>query len=176
VAAHTVNQRIEMILFMPAFAIGMAAGVLAGQNLGAEKPDRAEKGAWLAVILVESFMIICSIVILVAAENIVGLFNNEPELISTAATFLRIAVTGYAVLGFAAVLMNSLMGAGDTMPPMVVGLVTVCLITLPLAYFLPRITDLGVLGVRWAMVADLLIPAIFFTIYFRIGRWKTKYV
>jgi Na+-driven multidrug efflux pump len=72
--------------------------------------------------------------------------------------------------------MNSLSGAGDTVPPMVVGLATVCLVTLPLAYFLPKFTNLGVYGVRWAMVADLLIPSIVFTIYFRMGKWKHKYV
>lgn len=176
VAAHTVNQRIEMILFMPAFAFGMAAGVLAGQNLGAGQPARAEKSTWLAVGLVEGIMVVCSVAILVAAENMVHIFNNEPGLVEMAGTFLRIAVTGYIVLGFVAVLMNSLTGAGDTMPPMVVGLATVCLVTLPLAYFLPRVTGLGVYGVRWAMVADLVIPAIVFTIYFRMGKWKYKYV
>jgi putative MATE family efflux protein len=176
VASHTLNQRIEMILFMPAMAFGMASGVLTGQNLGAEKPERAEKSAWLAVVLVEGLMIVASVAILIGAENIVRIFNNEPGLVDTAASFLRIAVTGYIVLGFVAVLMNALSGAGDTLPPMVVGLATVCLITLPLAYLLPRFTTLGLYGVRWAMVADLLIPAIFFTIYFRMGKWKYKYV
>jgi putative MATE family efflux protein len=176
VAAHTVNQRIEMILFMPSFALGMASGVLTGQNLGAEHPERAAKSAWLAVALVEGFMVICSIAILLAAENIIHIFNNEPDLVEMSALFLRIAVSGYIVLGFVSVLMNSLSGSGDTMPPMVVGMATVLLVTLPLAYVLPRFTGLGVLGVRWAMVADLVIPAIFFIIYFRTGKWKTKYV
>ncbi len=176
VASHTLNQRIEMILFMPAFALGMASGVLTGQNLGAGKPERAERSAWLAVVLVEGMMVVCSIVLLVGAEHIVHIFNSEPALVEMASTFLRIAVTGYIVLGFVAVLMNALSGAGDTVPPMIVGLATVCLVTLPLAYLLPKYTNLGVFGVRWAMVADLLIPAIVFTIYFRMGKWKNKYV
>jgi len=176
VASHTLNQRIEMILFMPAFALGMASGVLTGQNLGAGKPERAERSAWLAVVLVEGMMVVCSIVLLVGAEHIVHIFNSEPALVEMASTFLRIAVIGYIVLGFVAVLMNALSGAGDTVPPMIVGLATVCLVTLPLAYLLPKYTNLGVFGVRWAMVADLLIPAIVFTIYFRMGKWKNKYV
>ena len=176
VAAHTVNQRIEMILFMPAFAIGMASGVLAGQNLGAGQPERAERSAWLAVGVVEGIMIVCSVVILVAAENIVRIFSVEAGLVEFAGAFLRIAVTGYIVLGFVAVLMNTLSGSGDTVPPMVVGMATVCLVTLPLAYILPRFTTLGVYGVRWAMVADLVIPAFVFIIYFRRGRWKSKII
>jgi Na+-driven multidrug efflux pump len=125
---------------------------------------------------VEGIMIVCSVVILVAAENIVRIFSVEAGLVEFAGAFLRIAVTGYIVLGFVAVLMNTLSGSGDTVPPMVVGMATVCLVTLPLAYILPRFTTLGVYGVRWAMVADLVIPAFVFIIYFRRGRWKSKII
>ena len=176
VAGHTLCQRVELFLMMPAMGLGLAGGVLAGQNLGAGQPERAEKSAWLAVGLVEGIMIVCSVVILVAAESIVSVFSVETGLVEFAATFLRIAVTGYIVLGFVAVLMNTLSGSGDTVPPMIVGVATVCLVTLPLAYILPRVTTLGVYGVRWAMVADLVIPAFVFIFYFRRGRWKSKII
>ncbi len=176
VAAHTLNQRIEMILLMPCFALGMAAGVLAGQNLGAGQPERAEKGAWLAVGMVQGIMVLFSIAILLGAEYFVRIFSSEPDLIETAATFLRIAVSGYIVLSFVAVFMNSLQGAGDTVPPMVVSVLTVLLITLPGAYFLPKMTGLGVLGIRWAMAAEMVVQAVIFVFYFRTGRWKTRRV
>jgi Na+-driven multidrug efflux pump len=91
-------------------------------------------------------------------------------------TFLRIAVAGYVFLAFVAVLMNSLQGAGDTVPPMIISLSAVMIVTLPMAYFLPRITDLGVLGIRWAMASEMIVQAIAFILYFRTGKWKTKYV
>lgn len=176
VAAHTLNQRIEMIMLMPTFALGMASGVLAGQNLGAEHPDRAEKSSWIAVAIVEGVMIIFSIVLLIAAEHIVHLFSSEPEVVEIAASYLRIGVTGYIVLGFVAVLMNSLSGSGDTLPPMIVAMSTVMVITLPLAFFLSKYTSLGVYGIRWAMAAEMVVQAVIFVIYFRTGKWKTKYV
>jgi putative MATE family efflux protein len=176
VAAHTLNQRIEMIMFMPCFALGMASGVLAGQNLGAEQPDRAAKSSWMAVLLTQGLMIIFCILILVGAEYVVRIFNSEPELVAMSSTFLRIAVAGYVFLAFVAVLMNSLQGAGDTVPPMIISLSAVMIVTLPMAYFLPRITDLGVLGIRWAMASEMIVQAIAFILYFRTGKWKTKYV
>ena len=176
VAAHTVNQRIEMILFMPAMAFGMASGVLVGQNLGANQPERAEKSAWLAVGLVESLMVISSVAMLLWAEHIIRIFNTESDLVVMASAFLRIAVAGYIVLGFMAVFMQSLSGAGDTLPPMIVGLGTVWLVTLPLAYFLPKVTDLGIYGIRWGMVAGMSFSAVLYTIYFSLGRWKRKRV
>lgn len=176
VAAHTVNQRIEMFFMMPSMSFGQSAGVLAGQNLGAGKPERAEKGAWIAVAIIEGFMAIGAVVLLLWAEPIVRIFNNEPELVAIAATFLRIAVVGYVTIGFMGVLTQALSGAGDTMPTMIVSLVTMWCLTLPLAYFLPQWTDLGVYGVRWAMVTGMVFPGIVLGIYFRLGRWKRKQV
>jgi len=176
VAAHTLAQRVEMFLFMPGMALGMAGGVLVGQNLGAGQPERAEKSGWLAVGLAEGFMFICSVVILLWSESIVSLFSTEPELIEITSTFLRIAVASYLVMGFTAVLMHCLTGAGDTLPPMVVNLVDVWVVRLPLAFLLPQVANLGVYGVRWAIVIGMVVGAIAFSIYFRLGGWKHKKV
>jgi putative MATE family efflux protein len=176
VAAHALVQRVEMILFMPGGGLGMAAGVLAGQNLGAGQPERAERTGWLAAGFMEGVMLIGAGAILLWAEEIVGLFNTEPGLVAIASTFLRIATAGYLVLGLNAVLMQCLSGVGDTLPPMIFGLVTVWLVQLPLAFLLPRVTDLGVYGIRWAIVSGLVAGASAYTVYFRMGRWKRKKV
>lgn len=48
VAAHALSDRIDNFVHMPAQGLGQASGVLAGQNLGAGQPDRAEKTGWIA--------------------------------------------------------------------------------------------------------------------------------
>jgi len=176
VAAHAVVQRTEGFLFMPSMAFGMSSGVLVGQNLGAHQPERAQKSAWLAVGLVEGILITISIIMLFWAEGVVRIFSTEPELVALASTFIRIACAGYVVMGFMASLMNALSGAGDTLPPMLVSLVIVWVVQLPLAFLLPQVTDLGVYGIRWAMVAGMVSGAVAFLIYFRTGRWKRKRV
>jgi putative MATE family efflux protein len=175
-AAHTLGQRVDMFIFMPGGGIGMAAGVLAGQNLGANQPDRAEKSGWLAALMTEAIMAAFSVVILVWAEPIVRIFNSQPELVEVAARFLRIAATGYFIMGLPAVLMQCIAGVGDTVPPMVWSMVTLWLVLLPLAYFLPQLTGIGVYAIRWAQVAEIAVMAVGFTIYFRSGRWKRKKV
>jgi hypothetical protein len=57
-AAHVITQRLEMFIMMPAMSFGMGAGVLVGQNLGAKQPKRAERSAWMGVMLVEAFVIL----------------------------------------------------------------------------------------------------------------------
>ena len=176
VAAHTLAQRIEMFLNLPGVGIGMAAGVLVGQNLGAAQPERAEKGGWLAVGLVEGFMLACAVAVLLWAESIIGIFSTEPGLVEIASTFIRIEAAGYLLMGFIAVLQMCISGAGDTMPPMLVGLLMLWVVLLPLAFFLPQVTNLGMYGVRWAIVASVVAGAVAYATYFRMGRWKRKRV
>jgi len=174
IAAHSLNQRIEMFLFMPTMGLGLAAGVLAGQNLGAEQPGQAEKAGWIAGFLGQAFTITCAVAVLLWAEKIVPVFNSEPALVEMASTFLRIAAAGYLVLGISSVLQQCISGAGDTLLPMIVSIVATWLIQLPLAFLLPQHTNLGVNGVRWAMATSIVITAMIYVIYFRIGKWKRK--
>jgi putative MATE family efflux protein len=176
VAAHTLNQRIEMILFMPAWGLGMAAGVLTGQNLGAHQPDRAVKSGWIASAMVEAFAFVCGAAILLWAEGIVHIFTSDPNLVPLAATYLRIAVAGYLVVGLVGVFQQCISGSGDTLIPMLVSIGVMWLVQIPLAYYLPQKTDLGVYGIRWAIAVGSIISAIAYTSYYRTGRWKRKEV
>jgi len=176
VAAHTISQRIEMILFMPAMALGMGAGVLVGQNLGANQLERAEKSAWLATMIVEVVAVIACVAILIWSDPIVSVFNSEADVVKTSTEYLYILLPSFVMVGFMMVLMNAVQGAGDTMPMMIISIVTTWLITIPFAYFLPKWTDWGVYGIRWVMTASMVLGGLANIIYFRTGRWKTKRV
>ena len=176
VAAHSLIQRVDSFLHMPAMGVGQAAGVLAGQNLGARQPERAEKTGWTAAGLFTCVMVIGSVVIWFWAEKVVGVFNTEPSLVEIASTFLRIEIVSYMVFGLVMVLTQCLNGIGDTMIPMVTTLVTMWGVQVPLAYFLPRVTNLGVYGVRWGIVTAIVMRAVIYATYFKLGRWKRKQV
>jgi putative MATE family efflux protein len=175
-AAHVVAQRIEMFFFMPAMSFGSGAGVLAGQNLGAGKPDRAEKSAWVAVVILEGFIVVIAAALLIFMNPVIHLFTSDSELASTATQYLYIAMVGWSMIGFMFVLMNCLQGAGDTVATMIIGIVDTWLLTMLPAYLLPKYTNLGVLGIRWAMAGSVIFGGIAMLIYFRTGRWKTRKV
>jgi putative MATE family efflux protein len=175
-AAYTINQRIEMFFMTPAMAFGMGAGVLVGQNLGAREPNRAQRSAWLAVFVVEAFTAIGCLALFIWTAPVINIFDNDPIMDMTASQFIHIAIVGWAVMGFNFVLMNALQGAGDTLPTMIISIATTWLITMPLAYFLPKITNWGFIGICWAMALSVITGAIANVIYFRTGRWKTRRV
>ncbi len=176
VAAHSVVERIDMFAHMPTAGFSMAAGVLAGQNLGAGQPERAEKTGWQATGLVTIAMFIVAGVVWLGAEGLVRIFNTEPELVKIASTFLRIQIISYLVLGFVVVLMQCLNVVGDTMVTMLVTLLSMWAVQVPLAYFLSRFTGLGVYGVRWGIVSAIVVRALIYATYFKLGRWKRRKV
>jgi putative MATE family efflux protein len=172
IAAHTIMTRVEMVVLMPGMGFGQASGVLAGQNMGANHPERAEKSGWLGVAMFEVFMVLSAVVIFLWAPGIVRIFNSEAGVVEIGSAFMKIAAVGYFFMGFAAVLADCLNGVGDTVIPMATSLITMWAVQVPLAYFLPNWTGLGVIAVRWAMAAALAMRAITYAIYFRAGRWR----
>lgn len=176
VAAHSLFMRVMMVLLLPTWAIGAGTGVLVGQNLGAGQPERAERTGWLATGFAVMIVVVASVAILLWAEGIIRVFTTDSDLVEIASAFLRIATAGYLMIALVTVLQQAISGAGDTLPAMVFSLVTVWAVQLPLAYLLPRTTDLGVYGVRWALVAGPLVGGIAYSVYFRAGRWKRKRV
>lgn len=176
VAAHALMERVDNFIRMPAMGLGQAAGVLAGQNLGAQQPERAEKTAWLAVGLFTAVMFVISVVVWFRPEFVIGIFNTQPELVKIAATFLLIQTVHFMVSGITLVLMSCLNGVGDTWAPTLNTLVTLWGVQMPLAYLLSRFTPLGVFGVRWAMVIAVVVRAAIYVVYFKMGRWKYKEV
>jgi len=171
-AAHVIVQRLEMFIMMPAFAFGQGAGVLVGQNLGAKKPDRAQKSAWSAVGVVTVCAVLFCAIMLIWTKQVIHLFNSDPSMDAIAIQFIQIAVVGWAVMAFQFVFMSCLQGAGDTFPTMMINIVTTWLITMPIAYFVPKYTGFGAVGIRWAMAASMVAGALANTLYFRSGRWK----
>ncbi len=176
VAAHSLTQRVDQFIHGPLTGWGMGAGVLGGQNLGASQPERAQRTAWLTVGLSTGLMFIVSIAIWFWAEGIARLFTSESDLVELTAVFLRIEIVTYLVFGFAMVFQNYLQVVGDTLLVMLITLVTMWGVQMPLAYFLPQVGNLGVYGVRWALVAGIVMRAVIYSVYFPLGISKRKKV
>lgn len=176
VAAHSVLQRVEMIFFMVGVGMGSAAGVLAGQNLGAGQADRAGKSGIYAFALAESYVIICCVLAFIFPETIISIFNKDPELIKVTTVFLKIGIIGYLMCGIEPVFMQFFTGVGDTFAPMTFEVSATWCVLLPLAILLPKLWGLEVYGIRWAMALSMVLLTAAYVIYFIMGKWRGKEV
>jgi putative MATE family efflux protein len=176
VAAHSLSQRIDQFVQMVGSGLGNPAGVLAGQNMGAGHPERAEKTGWIASFLTSGVATFLCIIIWFWIDKILLIFTSDPALIQITSTFLKIQIVSYLVWGVVITLTQVLNGMGDTLIPMITNMVTVWLVQMPLAYFLPKFGGLDAYGVRWAIVAGIMGRAVIYPLYFKSGRWKHRRV
>ncbi|HEY95911.1 MAG TPA: MATE family efflux transporter [Dehalococcoidia bacterium] len=176
VASHSVVQRIDQFPQMICGSLGSASGVLAGQNLGAGQANRASRTGWIAAGLATIIAVIISVVVWLWAEDLIRVFNSDEQLVNIASTFLRIQIVGYIFWGLVTSLSMCLNGVGDTVITMVTNLTTMWGFAITMAYVLSQHTNLGVYGIRWAIVGGIVIRAIIYSTYFKIGRWQKKQV
>jgi Na+-driven multidrug efflux pump len=175
-AAYGGAGRLQGIGYMTVFGISAASATLVGQNLGAGKPDRAQRSAVVAVGMALAFMGAFAATAFVLAPQILGLLGGRPIVIEIGTGMLRITALGFLFAAVGIVLSRSLGGAGDTVPPMVITLVGLWAVQVPLAYVLAKFTTLGVTGVWIAYPVTGFVLASMTSVYFFTGRWKRKKV
>jgi putative MATE family efflux protein len=171
-AALTNGLRIEAIIFLPAFALNMAASVLAGQNLGAGDPQRAEALGWKTARAGMILLGILALPIFVWAELFASILARTPDVVAETANYLRINMVSEPFLALGTILSGAITGAGDTKAPMWSIVACMWAIRLPLAYFLAITLGYGPTGVWVAMVASMMCYSVFMAMRFRGGRWK----
>lgn len=176
VAGYTIAVRIIEFTFLPAWGLGNAAATLVGQNLGANKPKRAEQSLWRAAQFNCVTLFIVAVLILLFVEQTIGLFTNEPDIISFGADALTFFCFGYPLWALGMVATQSLNGAGDTDTPTVINFIAFWLIQIPLAWALEGHFEFGPRGVFWAILIAESIFAIMAVWVIRRGKWKLKVV
>jgi len=179
VAGYTIAIRILLFAILPAWGLANAAATLVGQNLGAKQPDRAERSAWVVGIANMIFLGLVSIIFIVMPELFIRLFVNageEPLVMSSGITVLRIVSFGFLVYALGMVMVNAINGAGDTATPVWINFVAFWVLEIPMAYLLVKVWGLHINGVCYAiLIADTALTLIAIAVFKR-GKWKLKVV
>lgn len=176
IAGYQIGLRVIMFVLLPAVGLANAAATLVGQNLGAEKPDRAERSVWTAGFLNAGILAIAGLFFIVFPDVVINIFTQEPEVAAYGRQCLRIVGYGYAFYGLGMVMESSFNGAGDTWTPTYLNFFVFWLFEIPLAYVLADQFGWGPQGVFWAITISFSVLAIASALLFRRGKWKTKVV
>ncbi len=172
-AGYTIAIRVMMFTFMPAWGMSNAAATLVGQNLGAQKPDRAEDSVWKTGKYNAIFMVLVSIIYLVFAKQIILLFNTDVEVVKYGSLCLQVIAAGYIFYGYGMVVIQAFNGAGDTKTPTWINFICFWMFQLPLAYITAVTLDFGPLGVFISITLAEVLIAVIGIWWFRKGKWKS---
>ena len=179
VAGYTIAIRILLFALLPAWGLANAAATLVGQNLGARQPERAERSAWVVGIANMIFLGLVSIIFIAIPDAFVGFFINsqeEPVVMQSGVTCLRVISFGFFVYALGQVMVNAINGAGDTVTPVWINIIAFWMLEIPLAFLFSKVMDLHIQGVCYAiLIADTALTLIALAV-FRRGKWKLKVV
>jgi len=143
VAANTIAIKIIVFAILPSWGMSNAAATLVGQNLGAGKPERAEKSVWLTGFYNMIFLGAVGLIFIVFAERIIAMFTTDPAVVPLAVSGLRLLSYGYVSYAYGMVVTAAFNGAGDTFTPTILNLVSFWLCQIPLGWLLAFHTSLG---------------------------------
>jgi putative MATE family efflux protein len=175
-AGYTIGIRLIIFALLPAFGLSNAAATMVGQNLGAGRPDRAERAVWTAAVYNMVFLGVVGLVFLAGASSITALFTTNPLVQPYAVGCLRTVSLGFVFYAYGMVLTSAFNGAGDTWTPTYINLFVFWLWEIPLAWFLANRAGFGARGVFIAMTVSYSTLAVVSALLFRRGKWKTRRV
>ncbi len=176
VAGYTIAIRIMFFTMMPSWGVSNATATLVGQNLGAEKPERAEKAVWITGFVNIALLGIIGLVMALIPATFIRLFIDDPLVIEYGASCLRILSYGYIAYGLGMVMVNSLNGAGDTVTPTWINLFCYWILEIPLAYYLAVSLNLKENGVFISILVAEVAMTASALYFFRKGKWKLRKV
>jgi putative MATE family efflux protein len=176
VAGYSIAIRIVLFALLPSWGMSNAAATLVGQNLGAGKPDRAERSVWVAGFSNMVFLAVVTVAFVVFTEPLIGIFTSEPEVLSYGVDALRYISYGYVFYAYGMVMVAAFNGAGDTSTPTYINLFCYWLFQIPLAYVLAITMNFGAHGVFTAITISESLLAVVGILFFRRGKWKTRQI
>lgn len=180
IAANVIVMRVDGFAMMPAFSFGTAMTTFAGQNVGAGMMERVRKGAKQGTLIAMGVSTTITLTILFVGKYLMAIFTNTPELVDLSMQMMQILAVGYIAMAVTQCLSGVMRGAGDTVTPMWISIATSILIRVPLAYGMVYLTrsEQFPKGRQECLFISLLISwilgAIFTTIFYMRGKWKSK--
>jgi len=171
-AAHQIALTAESITYTPALGVAAATSIMVGQSLGARDIRRAETVVFEALRVTVGLMCVLGLAFVAFAPWYMRLFTSDPELVTMAATMLRIAAFAEPMMGATFVLNGGLRGAGDTMSPLVSTLAGIWLIRLTVTLALIGLTGAGLEAAWVSMILDWSFRCAAVGLRFRRGPWR----
>ena len=178
IAANVIIMRVDGFAMMPNFSFGQAMSVYTGQNVGAAKYDRVGLGTKQGTIIAVSCSAVITCVLLFLNKYLFGIFTDTAELIDLAGRMMRLMAVGYLGVAITQSLGGVMRGAGDTVSPMWISIISTVFLRVPVAYVMAHFTasEAWPHGHPFSLSASLLISwvlgAVMSCVVFKKGKWK----
>lgn len=159
---------------MPASAIGTSVSSMVGQNVGAEKYERASLTMKTGILISLIIGIAMFTIVQLFPTQLMGFIVNDTDIIQTALPYLRVTAFDYLLVALIFPLNGLCNGSGHTMFTMIPSICSSVIARVPVAYFCTRTLGLGLAGVGISTPTGTISAIIICTAYYLSGKWKRK--
>ncbi len=173
-AAYTAAGRLDSLAVIPAMVFAQALATYVGQNMGAGKLERVNRGLWTTLLMSSTVSLVMTAVVIIFKYPLMGWFTDDPNVISIGGDYLTIVTSFYLVFTSMFIFGSVMRGAGDTLIPMFITLFALWFIRIPAAFILSR--KFGETGIWWSIPTGWTMGMVLTLIYYKVGRWKSKVV
>ncbi|HHY15523.1 MAG TPA: MATE family efflux transporter [Firmicutes bacterium] len=180
IAANVIVMRVDGFAMMPNFSFGSALTTFTGQNIGANKMERVDRGTKDGTLLAVGVAAVLTILLLFFGRYLMNVFTETEALVELSMRMVRVLALGYVAVAITQCLSGVMRGAGDTITPMWISLVSTVILRVPTAYGLayltrspqyptgrPESTFISLLF-SWTM------GALITYVYYKRGTWRKK--
>lgn len=180
IACNVIVMRVDGFAMLPNFSFGMAMTTFTAQNVGARKLDRIHKGTKQGTLLAVGVATALTLCILLFGKGLMGIFTDTEQLVEMSYQFMSILAAGYIAMAVTQSLSGVMRGAGDTLTPMWISLITTIIIRVPLAYLIAYFTRTDAypkgqfVCIPISLLSSWLLGALIHFVAFRLGNWRKK--
>ena len=180
IACNVIVMRVDGFAMLPNMTFGQAMSVYTGQNVGADRLDRVQKGVKQGTILGLGFSAVITAVLLFLGKYLFAIFTDTQSLIDLAVDMMKVMAVGYICISVTQVLGGVMRGAGDTVTPMWISIISTIFLRVPTAYIMAWFTrseewpNGHPVSIFTSLLVSWSLGMLITIIVFRLGRWKKK--
>ena len=171
-AANSFGITAESLCYMSGYGIADAATTLIGQSLGAGRKRLTRSFAWITVLSGMTIMGMMAVLMYVFAPELMGIMSPVPEVVELGARCLRVEAWAEPLFAAAIISYGVFVGAGYTLVPCGINLVSMWIVRLGLSALL--VTSMGLYGVWLAMAIELCFRGTVYLLWLSSKRWMKK--
>jgi putative MATE family efflux protein len=146
VAAFGVGVRIFSLVFMPAIALDRGVETMTGQNIGADKPDRAGTANHFAAKAGFLILTAVGVIVFITAPGVVSVFSDDPRVVTVGAEFLQWVAPTFGFIGVVRAYSGGFRGAGKTFTAAALAITMLGILRLPVSWVASRVVDVSVIS------------------------------
>ena len=180
IACNVIVMRVDGFAMLPNMTFGQAMSVYTGQNVGAGKLDRVHKGVKQGSVMALAVAATITAILLFFGKYLFSIFTDTLALIDLAVRMMRVLAVGYICISVTQVLGGVMRGAGDTVTPMWISIISTIFLRVPTAYIMAAITKNEAyphghpISIFTSLLVSWTLGMVMSIIVFRIGKWKKK--